>query len=131
MVRIPKQTDVFVVGGGPAGLAAAIACRARGFGVTLADPALPPIDKSCGEGLVPDAIAALGRLGVTLDPRHYCPFRGIRFLGEGVSVDAGFPNGTGLGIRRTHLHQALVDCAEDAGATLLWGVQVKGLSTNG
>ena len=131
MAEIPKKTDVFIVGGGPAGLAAAIALRARGFGVTVADPALPPIDKGCGEGLMPDALTALDGLGVTLDPQHCFAFRGIRFVGEGASVDASFPNGTGVGMRRTHLHQALVDRAEETGATLLWGVPVKGLSATG
>jgi menaquinone-9 beta-reductase len=131
MANIPQPTDVFIVGGGPAGLAAAIALRARGFSVTVADPALPPIDKACGEGLMPDALAALARLGVTLDPQHCFPFRGIRFLGRGNSVDAGFPNGTGVGIRRTHLHQALIERARETGATLLWGTPVKGLSETG
>jgi flavin-dependent dehydrogenase len=131
MADIPKQTDVFIVGGGPAGLAAAIALRARGIGVTVADPAPPPIDKTCGEGLMPGALAALGRLGVTLPPQHSFPFRGIRFLRGSASVDASFPNGTGIGIRRTHLHQALIDRAQEAGATLLWGIPVKGLCESG
>ena len=47
-----------MIGGGPAGLAAAIAARQRGFEVTLADAAMPPIDKACGEGIMPDGIAA-------------------------------------------------------------------------
>jgi flavin-dependent dehydrogenase len=129
--QIPEQTDVFIVGGGPAGLAAAIALRGQGFGVTLADPALPPVDKTCGEGLMPDGLAALGRLGVVLRAQHFFPFRGIRFVGSGASVDASFPNGTGAGVRRTYLHQALIDRAEETGATLLWGVRVKGLSGTG
>src|SRR5579863_296796 len=131
MVNIPKQTDVFIVGGGSAGLAAAIALRASGFGVTVADPALPPIDKTCGEGLMPDALASLGRLGVTLPPQHFFPFRGIRFVSGRASVDASFPNGTGAGIRRTHLHQALIDRSQETGAKLLWGVPVKGLTKTG
>src|ERR1700679_57481 len=126
--QIPKQTDVFIVGGGPAGLAAAIALRAQGFGVTVADPAMPPIDKTCGEGLMPDGLAALGRLGVTLSPQYFFPFRGIRFLGAGSSVDASFPNGTGAGIRRKYLHQALIERADRSGATLLWGTRVTGLA---
>ncbi len=80
---------------------------------------------------MPDALASLARLGVTLRPEHCFPFRGIRFLGGGDTVDASFPNGTGVGIRRTHLHQALIDRAEEAGATLLWGTAVKGLSASG
>ena len=113
------------------GLASAIVLRSRGFSVMVADPALPPIDKACGEGLMPDALASLARLGVTLRPEHCFPFRGIRFLGGGNTVDASFPNGSGVGIRRTHLHQALIDRAEEAGATLLWGTAVKGLSASG
>ena len=113
------------------GLASAIALRSRGFSVTVADPALPPIDKACGEGLMPDALESLARLRVTLGPEYVFPFRGIRFLGGGNAVDASFPNGSGVGIRRTHLHQALIDRAEEAGATLLWGTAVRGLSERG
>lgn len=51
------------------GLASAIALRSRGFSVTVADAALPPIDKACGEGLMPDALESLARLGVVLRPR--------------------------------------------------------------
>ena len=131
MTHILQKTDAFIVGGGPIGLATAIALRARGFSVMVADPALPPIDKACGEGLMPDALASLARLGITLRPETCYPFRGIRFLGPGTAVDASFPNGTGVGIRRTHLHQALIDRAEEAGAVLLWGTPVKGLTENG
>lgn len=131
MVGIPAKTDVFIAGGGPAGLAAAIALRVQGFDVTLADPARPPIDKACGEGLMPGTLAALRGLGVTLPGEHGSPFRGIRFLDGGTSVDASFPNGPGIGIRRTRLHRALVDRATEAGVNLLWGVPVKGLSECG
>jgi flavin-dependent dehydrogenase len=131
MTHIPERTDAFIVGGGPVGLATAIALRTHGFSVTVADPALPPIDKACGEGLMPDALASLARLGVTLPPEFYFPFRGIRFLGPGTAVDASFPDGLGVGIRRTHLHQALIDRAQEVGATLLWGTPVKGLTETG
>ncbi len=80
---------------------------------------------------MPGALAALGRLGVALPPEHCFPFRGIRFLGSNTAVEASFPNGTGMGIRRTHLHQAFINRAEEAGATLLWGVAVKGLTETG
>src|ERR1022692_2180287 len=62
-----QPTDLFVIGGGPAGLAAAIAARLKGLNVTLADGARPPIDKACGEGLMPDGLAALRSLGVKWD----------------------------------------------------------------
>src|SRR5208282_3866466 len=64
--RFPNPVDVFVVGGGPAGLATAIAARRHGLSVVLADGAVPPIDKPCGEGLMPDGVEALGDLGITI-----------------------------------------------------------------
>jgi flavin-dependent dehydrogenase len=131
MVEVPRRTDVFVVGGGPAGLAAAIALAGKGFHVTVADHSRPPIDKTCGEGLMPNALSALNRLGVTLSPEHSFRFRGVRFLGAGVSADANFPNGSGIGIRRTHLHQVLIDRAVETGVSLLWGTSVKGISKSG
>ncbi len=54
-------TDLFVVGGGPAGLATAIAARNRGWSVIVADARKPPLDKACGEGLLPDGVAAVLR----------------------------------------------------------------------
>ena len=60
------QPDIFVVGGGPAALASAIAASDKGFRVTVADAARPPLDKACGEGLMPDAVLALETLAWTL-----------------------------------------------------------------
>jgi flavin-dependent dehydrogenase len=115
------ETDVFVMGGGPAGLAAAIAARRKGFRVTVADCALPPIDKVCGEGLMPDGVLALAELGVRVEGHH---FRGIRFLDTGREACATFPAGDGLGIRRTTLHQRMIETAEEAGVELWWGARI-------
>ncbi len=119
------RTDVFVVGGGPAGLATAIALAQRGFRVTTADAAHPPIDKACGEGLMPDSLAALARLGVTITDGAAVPLRGIRFIDSISSVEAPFPNGCGVGIRRTALHQLLVEGAREAGVEMLWNTRVR------
>ena len=131
MTAVPKQTDIFVAGGGPAGLAAAIAARLKGFEVAVADGGRPPIDKACGEGLMPDSFGALRRLGVELDPDQSFAFRGIRFLGAGVSVAANFPTGSGIAMRRPQLHQALIDRAAEVGVRLLWGTRVVGVSPDG
>ncbi len=122
------MTDVFVIGGGPVGLAAAIAARQKGFSVTLADSLAPPIDKACGEGVLPDGVAAAAQLGLHLADVESFPFRGIRFHGEGVSVEADFPHGGGRGIRRTALHRALVERAEACGVNLRWRCSIGALS---
>jgi flavin-dependent dehydrogenase len=118
------KTDVFIAGGGPAGLATAIAIRERGMRVAVADMATPPIDKTCGEGLMPQTVTALKDLGVTLGPAQAVPFRGIRFIDERGVATGDFPQSYGLGIRRTTLHQALVERAGEVGVQSLWGTRV-------
>src|SRR5690348_2821186 len=118
------EADVFVVGGGPAGLAAALAVRKRGFSVIVADHAIPPIDKACGEGLMPDSLAALSDLGVTLDGLEVGTFHGIKFIHQKSETSARFPRGVGYGIRRTVLHKRMTECATEAGVRLCWGTRV-------
>lgn len=125
------ETEVFVAGGGPAGLAAAIAARQAGFAVTLADAAHPPIDKTCGEGIMPDGLAALHALGITIPTEAAFPFAGIRFSDESVSVSARFLQGCGLGIRRTHLHTVMLKRASELGVTMHWGARVTGVRHDG
>src|SRR3981189_203781 len=72
-----RETEILVIGGGPAGLAAALAARKKGFEVTVADGAKPPIDKACGEGLMPTTIAALCELGIPIYPSDGWAFRGL------------------------------------------------------
>jgi flavin-dependent dehydrogenase len=131
MDQVYTETDVVVVGGGPAGLAAAIATRRKGLRVVVAERAQAPIDKVCGEGLMPDGVAALARLGVTIPLDRSVPFRGIRFIAGETSTDASFPNGFGMGIRRTTLHEVLVKNACDAGVVVSWGSIAKGLTPDG
>ncbi len=128
---LPAETDVFVVGGGPGGLAAALAARQRGLTVVVADRAQPPIDKACGEGLMPEGVVALRRIGVELGPEHGLPFRGIRFVDNELEAQAPFPRNFGLGIRRTVLHRTLVEYATNAGAIICWQARVTGLDPSG
>jgi menaquinone-9 beta-reductase len=131
MTRIAVESDVFVVGGGPAGLAVAIAARNRGLSVTVADIARPPIDKACGEGIMPDGLAALGKLGVNIPLDAAVPFQGIRFSDGESAVQAKFGQGPGLGLRRTKLHEILIDKAAAAGIDMHWGTHVTGLTPGG
>ncbi|HEY3928699.1 MAG TPA: NAD(P)/FAD-dependent oxidoreductase [Candidatus Koribacter sp.] len=122
------KTDVIVIGAGPAGLATAIAARNAGFEVLLADHAVPPIDKACGEGIMPDGLAALAKLGVVVPPDQAYAFRGIRFLENNSAVDAVFPLGVGFGVRRTVLHELLVSKAAKLGVQMRWGARVGHIS---
>ena len=97
----------------------------------VADVCRPPIEKPCGEGLMPDSVSALRRLGCCIPWSESFSFSGVRFQRSGVSVDASFPNGYGVGVRRRVLHDALVSRAEAAGAALLWSARVNGISEQG
>jgi len=112
--------EAFVVGGGPAGLAASIALRLKGYTVAVADCALPPFEKPCGEGLMPDSQAALRQLGVNLTAAHGFPFRGIRLIEGERSVEGDFPSATGFGVRRPILQKLLIDRAEQLGVRMSW-----------
>lgn len=61
---LPSSCDVLVVGAGPAGSACAQWLAAAGLQVVLVDQHPFPRDKTCGDGLIPDAHRALARLGV-------------------------------------------------------------------
>ena len=123
-----ETTDVFVIGGGPAGLAAAIAARRRGFSVTVADGAEPPIDKACGEGLMPESQAALSDLGVQLPVgRRLSLSRHTICAGTDSTSRADFPEGRGIG-RPAHIAPpALLDEGGRCGVKLLWKTPVIGI----
>jgi flavin-dependent dehydrogenase len=127
-VGLGNSTEVFVIGGGPAGLAAAIAARQQGFQVTVADGACPPIDKTCGEALMPDAILALEQLGIRFTEDECHSLRGVRFLAAGLSAEAKFPSRCGLAVRRTTLHRCMVERAASLGISFLWRTPVMGIS---
>jgi len=108
--------DVLVAGGGPVGLAAAICCAQAGLSVTVAEPRAAPVDKACGEGVMPAAVRRLTALGVT--PAGH-PLRGIRYVDAAHQADARFRHGHGLGVRRTVLHAALAARAAALGIPVL------------
>ncbi|MFI5022990.1 MAG: NAD(P)/FAD-dependent oxidoreductase [Alphaproteobacteria bacterium] len=127
----PAETGVFIIGGGPAGLAAALAARRSGFDVVVADRAQPPIDKACGEGLMPDGVAALRQIGVALGLEHGFPLRGIRFVDDELEAEASFPHSFGVGIRRTLLHRILMERAQDAGIVTCWNTRIDAINSSG
>lgn len=60
--RLPESCDALVIGAGPAGSACAKLLADAGWSVVLADQHHFPREKVCGDGLVPDTLAALDRL---------------------------------------------------------------------
>lgn len=112
------DADLLIAGGGPIGLVTALHARRAGLSALIVEPRTAPIDKACGEGLMPPAVRALADLGVTPPGR---PFRGITYGADALTATADFRHGSGLAVRRTELHDALSKAVVAAGVQVLTG----------
>jgi len=124
-VRSPPDFDAAVVGAGPAGCAAAIACAAAGRRVAIVERAAFPRDR-CGETLHPGAEPILRALGVldTVLSAGFLRHEGIRVRWRGSARfqpygdDAAGP-WRGLQAWRPDLDAILLDRARRRGAVVL------------
>jgi menaquinone-9 beta-reductase len=124
---LPSSTDVLVVGAGPAGSAAAAWAARGGAEVLLADAAVFPRDKTCGDGLTPRAIEELRRLGLEDWLRAHTVNQGLRAHGFGQTLLLPWPGGSlpdwGSAVARTELDDHLRTTAIKAGAQAVDGAR--------
>lgn len=106
--------DLLVVGGGPVGLTTALHAVRAGLSVTVLEPRTGPVDKACGEGLMPAALDRLREVGV--DPPGH-DFAGITYTDGHHRVTAPLPR-PGRGVRRTTLHEVLLGAGDRAGVAV-------------
>jgi len=113
----PDTCDVLVVGAGPAGSASAQMLARAGLHTVLVDQHDFPRDKICGDGLIPDAHAALRRLGVYDEVMAQAqPAQHVACIGpRGGRVDV--PGSVAV-LPRKVLDHILVRAAQRAGAAL-------------
>ncbi|HXV92816.1 MAG TPA: FAD-dependent monooxygenase, partial [Pseudonocardia sp.] len=124
---LPTDTDVLVVGAGPAGSGAAAWAARAGHDVVLADSAVFPRDKACGDGLTPRAIAELDRLGLGDWVRAQGRNRGLRASGFGQTLLLPWPGGSlpdhGGAVPRLELDARIREVALESGAVPLEGAR--------
>ncbi|HEU0127938.1 MAG TPA: FAD-dependent monooxygenase, partial [Pseudonocardiaceae bacterium] len=110
--------DLLVAGGGPVGLATALYASRAGLSAVVVEPRSSPIDKACGEGLMPGAVEVLGSLGIEVGGR---PIKGIRYTDGHCTAEATFRGREGRGVRRSELHAALTAAVAAADIPVLRG----------
>jgi len=113
-----------IVGGGPAGCAAAIALAGAGIAPRLIERSHGATDKVCGDFLGADAIHLLNRLGCDPIARGAEPIRRVRLVLGRRIVEAALPF-AGLSLSRRTLDAALLARAEAAGAMVQRGHAVR------
>lgn len=127
MTSVPTSTDVLVVGAGPAGSAAAAWAARGGADVVLADAAVFPRDKTCGDGLTPRAVGELAALGLEDWLRAHTVNQGLRAHGFGQVLHLPWPGGHlpswGSAVARTELDDHLRTTAIKSGATAVDGAR--------
>jgi len=125
--QIASQDDVFVIGGGVAGCAAAIALRRKGHGVTLIEREPTPRHKVCGEFLSGEALEDLRLLGIDVAALGAVPIDYVRLAASRRAAEAPLPFPAASLTRKT-LDTALIAEAIAAGVLVERGRSVQALS---
>src|SRR5438067_8245764 len=120
--------DVLVVGGGPAGAAAAYWLADAGHRVLAIEKKHFPREKTCGDGLTPRAVRQLHDMGLADRLAGFQRFDGLRSIAHGVTLELAWPDhpdfpSYGYVVRRRELDEMVAEQAVKAGATLHQGVE--------
>ena len=114
------------MGGGPAGAAAAAWLARRGHRVSVVERRTFPRSKACGDVVTPRAVRQLHDLGLGHVVAAAHRLDGVRVVHDGRNREFDWPDHHdsatyGVVMRRRDLDLAVLDHAEDCGATVLYG----------
>ena len=122
-----SDSSVLIVGGGPAGSAAAYWLARDGHAVTLVEKKEYPREKTWGDGLTPRAISQLDDMGFDFDVPEFHRITGLRsYAGDDLMLEMNwpdhskFPNWGGV-IRRRDLDMQVAGLARTEGVDVREG----------
>ncbi len=132
-----RETDVLVIGGGPAGAAMGYWSAQLGDSVTIVERKHFPREKTCGDGLTPRAVKQLDDMGLGEPLKQFHRYEGLRATAHGKELEMQWPTHPlyprhGYVVRRRELDAMVAFNAEKSGATLLQGHEaIEPLMDNG
>ncbi len=120
------DTDVLVIGGGPAGSSAGYWLAKHGCSVTIVEKKHFPREKTCGDGLTPRAVKQIEDMGLGERLSTFHRYEGLRATAHGKELELQWPTHPvyprhGYVVRRRELDEMVARNAQAAGATLLEG----------
>jgi menaquinone-9 beta-reductase len=123
-----RTYDVLVVGGGPAGAAAAYGLASHGHDVLVVERKSYPRDKTCGDALTPRAVHALHDMGLGPQLASFHRYTGLRTLAHGRHIALTWPEHRdypdhGYVIKRHDIDKLVIDHAAAAGVTVRDGTE--------
>lgn len=125
MVSVPpvRRTPALIIGGGPAGAAAAITLARGGREALVIERSAGPRDVVCGGFLGGDALRLLDQLGLDAEALGARPIERLRLVADGRGAEAPLP-WRAAGLTRRMLDEALLAKAVSEGAEVRRGTKV-------
>lgn len=125
-----ERFDILIVGGGPAGAAAALRARGLGASVAVVEKERFPRTRACGGWIGPQGVAFVTEAGLTAKAVGAAEFQGLRLHSWDLKKSVAVKDSAIAGwiVDRARFDAAMIEAAARAGATVRFGAAAAGVS---